>query len=258
MPTILFPSPIFGPVSSRRLGTSLGINLLPTDGKLCTFDCIYCECGYNDEHKPKSKLPTRAAVAEELERTLQQMQATGQAPDVLTFAGNGEPTMHPDFPAIIADTLALRDHYFPAAKVSVLSNATYAHRPAIRQALLSVDNNILKLDTVDAPFIELVDRPLLRYDVQQMVERLAAFDGKVQIQTMFLTGEHNGIALDNTTEAHLTPWLEALSHIRPEQVYIYTIDRDTPAKGLRKASPATLDSIGQRVEALGFSCSISY
>lgn len=258
MPTILFPSPIFGPVSSRRLGVSLGVNLLPEDGKLCTFDCIYCECGYNDEHKPSSKIPTRSAVAEELERTLQQMQNEGRGPDVITFAGNGEPTMHPDFPGIIDDTLALRDHYFPTAKVSVLSNATYSHRPAIKAALLRVDNNILKLDTVSPEFINIVDRPVARYDVEKMIERLAAFEGKVQVQTMFLTGEYGGQALDNTTEAYVQSWLDALVRIRPEQVYIYTIDRDTPAKGLQKARPEVLDAIGQRVEALGFACSVSY
>lgn len=258
MPTILFPSPIFGPVSSRRLGVSLGVNLLPEDGKLCTFDCIYCECGYNDERKPSSKIPTRSAVAEELERTLQQMQNEGRGPDVITFAGNGEPTMHPDFPGIIDDTLALRDHYFPTAKVSVLSNATYSHRPAIKAALLRVDNNILKLDTVSPEFINIVDRPVARYDVEKMIERLAAFEGKVQVQTMFLTGEYGGQALDNTTEAYVQSWLDALVRIRPEQVYIYTIDRDTPAKGLQKARPEVLDAIGQRVEALGFACSVSY
>lgn len=258
MPTILFPSPIFGPVSSRRLGVSLGVNLLPEDGKLCTFDCIYCECGYNDERKPSSKIPTRSAVAEELERTLQQMQNEGRGPDVITFAGNGEPTMHPDFPGIIDDTLALRDHYFPTAKVSVLSNATYSHRPAIKAALLRVDNNILKLDTVSPEFINIVDRPVARYDVEKMIERLAAFEGKVQVQTMFLTGEYGGQALDNTTESYVQSWLDALVRIRPEQVYIYTIDRDTPAKGLQKARPEVLDAIGQRVEALGFACSVSY
>lgn len=258
MPTILFPSPIFGPVSSRRLGVSLGVNLLPEDGKLCTFDCIYCECGYNDERKPSSKIPTRSAVAEELERTLQQMQNEGRGPDVITFAGNGEPTMHPDFPGIIDDTLALRDHYFPTAKVSVLSNATYSHRPAIKAALLRVDNNILKLDTVSPEFINIVDRPVARYDVEKMIERLAAFEGKVQVQTMFLTGEYGGQALDNTTEAYVQSWLDALVRIRPEQVYIYTIDRDTPAKGLQKARPEVLNAIGQRVEALGFACSVSY
>lgn len=258
MPTILFPSPIFGPVSSRRLGVSLGVNLLPEDGKLCTFDCIYCECGYNDERKPSSKIPTRSAVAEELERTLQQMQNEGRGPDVITFAGNGEPTMHPDFPGIIDDTLALRDHYFPTAKVSVLSNATYSHRPAIKAALLRVDNNILKLDTVSPEFINIVDRPVARYDVEKMIERLAAFEGKVQVQTMFLTGEYGGQNLDNTTETYVQSWLDALVRIRPERVYIYTIDRDTPAKGLQKARPEVLDAIGQRVEALGFACSVSY
>ena len=146
--TIIYPSPIFGPVHSRRLGVSLGINLMPADGKLCTFNCIYCECGFNEDFRPKLPRPTREEVRAVLEVRLQDMQQNGPAPDVLTFAGNGEPTAHPHFPEIIADTLALRDHYFPHAKVSVLSNSTFIHKPAVFDALLRVDNNILKLDTV--------------------------------------------------------------------------------------------------------------
>lgn len=258
MPTLLFPSPIFGPVSSRRLGVSLGVNLLPADGKLCTFDCIYCECGFNDDHPPKAAIPTRSEVATALEARFRQMQNDHTPPDVITFAGNGEPTMHPQFAGIIADTIALRDRYFPKAKVSVLSNATYSHRPAVRKALMSIDNNILKLDTVDPSFIRLVDRPLRRYDVEEMIENLCRFEGKVQVQTMFLRGTYNGTPLDNTTDAYVTPWIEALRRIRPECVYIYTIDRDTPATGLLKASPATLDAIALRVKEAGFKCSVSY
>ena len=164
MSTILYPSPIFGPIKSRRLGVSLGINLLPGDGKVCTFDCIYCECGLNAKRRPKSKLPSRQEVAEALEAKLQQMQAEGTAPDVLTFAGNGEPTAHPDFAAIIDDTLRLRDRYFPNAKVSVLTNATRINRTEVFEALKRVDNNIVKLDTVDADYIARVDRPVGHYD----------------------------------------------------------------------------------------------
>lgn len=258
MPTILFPSPIFGPVSSRRLGVSLGVNLLPSDGKLCTFDCIYCECGYNIDGRTKTALPTRQMVAEQLEARLQQMQRDGKGPDVITFAGNGEPTMHPDFPGIIDDTLRLRDHYFPKAKVSVLSNATFSHRPAVREALLRIDNNILKLDTVSEDFIQIVDRPVKRYVVEDLIETFCKFEGKLQIQTMFLTGEFDGKTLDNSMEEYVAPWIEALKRIRPECVYIYTIDRDTPAKGLRKTSPETLDAIAERVREAGFECSVSY
>ena len=151
--TIIFPSPIFGPIHSRRLGVSLGINLLPDDGKVCSFDCIYCECGFNAEHRTKKLLPTREEVRTALEEKLKDMQANGPAPDVLTFAGNGEPTAHPHFPEIIDDTLALRDKYFPKAKVSVLSNSTFIDRPAVFDALNKIDNNILKLDTVDEEYM---------------------------------------------------------------------------------------------------------
>ena len=169
--TIIFPSPIFGPIHSRRLGVSLGINLLPDDGKVCSFDCIYCECGFNAEHRTKKLLPTREEVRTALEEKLKDMQANGPAPDVLTFAGNGEPTAHPHFPEIIEDTLALRDKYFPKAKVSVLSNSTFIDRPAVFEALNKIDNNILKLDTVDEEYIHLLDRPNGKYSVKKIIEK---------------------------------------------------------------------------------------
>ena len=258
MSTILFSSPIFGPVHSRRLGVSLGVNLLPADGKLCTFDCIYCECGFNGEHRTRSPYPTREEVARELELTLERMQREGRGPDVITFAGNGEPTMHPEFAAVIDDTIALRDHCFPAAKISVLSNATFSRRPAVFAALCRVDNNILKLDTVSADYIAHVDRPQVHYDVDELVKGLCTFEGKVQIQSLFMTGSYEGRSVDNTGDEYVTPWLERLRLIAPEAVYVYTIDRDTPAKGLLKATPEVLDGIAERVRALGLSCQVSY
>ena len=258
MSTILFPSPIFGPVHSRRLGISLGVNLLPADGKYCTFDCIYCECGFNGDHRTRSPYPTRAAVAQELETTLERMQRDGRGPDVITFAGNGEPTMHPDFAGIIEDTIALRDTYFPEAKISVLSNATFSRRPAVFAALRRVDNNILKLDTVSPDYIAHVDRPQVRYDVDELVKGLCAFEGKVQIQSLFMTGSYDGRSVDNTGDEYVEPWLEKLRLIAPEEVYVYTIDRDTPAKGLRKAAPEVLDGIAERVRVLGLKCQVSY
>jgi wyosine [tRNA(Phe)-imidazoG37] synthetase (radical SAM superfamily) len=254
MSTIIYPSPVFGPVQSRRLGISLGINLLPADGKVCSFDCIYCECGFNADHRPRLPLPTRQEVAERLELKLQQMAEDGQMPDVLTFAGNGEPTCHPHFAEIIGDTIALRDRYCPKAKVSVLSNSTMIHRQEVHDALMRVDNNILKLDTVDPYFISRVDRPAGTYDVAAIVERMKAFRGHVIIQTMFLSGP----GLDNTTPYYVDPWLKAVVDIAPEQVMIYTIDRETPDRSLCKASRLQLDAIRDQVVARGIACTASY
>ena len=258
MSTIIYPSPIFGPVHSRRLGISLGINLLPADGKVCSFDCIYCECGFNEDHRPSLPLPTREEVAQKLEAKLQQMVADDQLPDVLTFAGNGEPTCHPHFAEIIADTIRLRNQYCPKAKVSVLSNSTMIHRPQVHDALMQVDNNILKLDTVDPAYINKVDHPNGTYDVDQIIDRLKAFHGHVIIQTMFMRGECKGESVDNTGDAYVNPWLEAVKAIAPQQVMIYTIDRETPTQGLLKATHEQLDQIRDRVIAAGIPCSASY
>jgi wyosine [tRNA(Phe)-imidazoG37] synthetase (radical SAM superfamily) len=254
MSTIIYPSPIFGPVHSRRLGISLGINLLPADGKVCSFDCIYCECGLNKDHRPTLPLPTPAEVSAKLEAKLQEMVAEGQLPDVLTFAGNGEPTCHPHFTEIIDDTIRLRDHYCPRAKVSVLSNSTMIHRQSVHDALMRVDNNILKLDTVDPLYINKVDRPNGTYDVQAVIEGMKAFNGHVIIQTMFMKGE----GVDNTGEEYVAPWLETVKAIKPQQVMIYTIDRETPIQGLQKADREQLDAIRDRVIAAGIPCSASY
>lgn len=258
MATILFPSPIFGPIHSRRLGISLGINLMPADGKVCNFDCIYCECGFNGEHRPHLRRPSREEVRKGLERQLQQMQAEGRMPDVLTFAGNGEPTAHPDFPQIIDDTIALRDAYCPGSKVSVLCNAVLAGRPAVREALLKVDNNILKLDTVSAEYIERINRPAGKYSVEETVQALAAFQGKCIVQTMFMKGEWEGRSVDNTGDEYVLPWLEAVVRIRPRQAMIYTIDRETPATKLQKATREELDRIAALVKAAGVDVSVSY
>lgn len=255
---IIFPSPIFGPVHSRRLGVSLGINLLPEDGKVCSFDCIYCECGYNSDHRPKQKLPTREEVREALEARLQDMKKNGPAPDVLTFAGNGEPTAHPHFPEIIEDTLALRDKYFPKAKVSVLSNSTFIHRLAVFEALNKVDNNILKLDTVDETYINELDRPAGNYSVTSIIEGLKAFKGNCIVQTMFLKGGYQGKDMDNTTDKYVLPWLEAIREINPRQVMIYTIDRETPDHDLQKATHEELDRIAVLIKEAGMEVSVSY
>ena len=271
--TKLYDSPIFGPVHSRRLGVSLGINLMPADGKVCTFDCIYCECGLNAERRSTQPRPTRKEVAETLEKKLQAMVAEGLLPDVLTFAGNGEPTAHPQFADIIDDTIRLRDQYCPEAKVSVLSNATQLHRRDVFEALLRVDNNIQKLDTVDADFIRTVDRPVSpNYDVRNVVEQLKAFQGHVIIQTIFFNVEERETRSEeqekisskllppssNIGAAFVEPWLKIVAEIRPQSVMIYTIDRETPVKGLEKASPEELNRIRDLVIAEGIPCTASY
>ena len=269
MSTVIYPSPIFGPIHSRRLGISLGINLQPADGKVCTFDCIYCECGFNSDHRPTLPRPSRQLVAQKLEEQLQKMVAEGQLPDVLTFAGNGEPTGHPHFAEIIDDTIRLRDQYCPNAKVCVLSNSTMIHRPEVHDALMRVDDNILKLDTVDPTYINKVDRPTGHYDVQQIIEHMKSFHGHIIIQTMFMRGTLNvqsskfkvqssTFNVDNTGEEFVGPWLEVVKQIKPQQVMVYTIDRETPAQGLEKASREQLDAIRDRVIAAGIPCTASY
>ena len=258
MSTIIYPSPIFGPIHSRRLGISLGINLMPADGKLCSFDCIYCECGFNADHRSTLPRPTRDEVAAKLEQTLQRMTAEGQLPDVVTFAGNGEPTCHPHFAEIIGDTIRLRNQYCPQAKVCVLSNSTMIHRQSVHDALMLVDDNILKLDTVNPQYINKVDRPNGHYDVQTIIDRMKAFNGHIIIQTMFMRGQYQGESVDNTSEQYVAPWLDVVKQINPQQVMVYTIDRETPAHGLEKASREQLDAIRDRVIAAGIPCTASY
>ena len=260
MATIIYPSPIFGPVHSRRLGTSLGINLQPADGKVCTFDCIYCECGFNADRIPALRRPSREQVAEALENRLRRMKEDGERPDVLTFAGNGEPTGHPQFEEIIDDTVRLRDRYFPDARISVLSNSTFIHREGVRRALMKVDNNILKLDTVNPDYIKRLDRPALpSYDVKKIIEGMKSCDGQCIVQTMFLRGKNDeGEDVTNVGEEYVAPWLEAVKYIAPREVMIYTIDRETPGQFLEKATHEELDAIRDRVKALGIECTASY
>lgn len=259
MSTIIYPSPIFGPVHSRRLGVSLGVNLMPGDGKVCTFDCVYCECGLNADFRPHTPRPTRQEVRTALEEVLKQRHENGEPLDVITFAGNGEPTAHPDFPGIIEDTVAVRDRFFPEARVSVLSNATFIDKDEVRAALMKVENNIQKLDTVNMDYIKLVDQPVSSaYDVNKVVDNMKKFNGHVIIQTMFMEGELNGVSVSNTSDDYVTPWLDVIKDIAPQQVMIYTIDRETPVSGLKKASHAVLDDIKARVEAIGLNCSVSY
>ena len=255
--TALYEDIIFGPVRSRRLGLSLGVNLLPVSSKLCSFDCIYCECGWNDEHKGARRFNSLGDVKELLQATLQRMVSEGTPPDVITFAGNGEPTMHPEFEKVIDATIALRDEYCPSAKVSVLSNATQIHREDVRRALGKVDNNILKLDSAFDSTVALMNKPAGNYSVERTVELLKLFNGDFILQTMFLRGEYNGQRVDNTTEEEVAAWLKIVEELSPRQVMVYSLDRDTPCKTLEKVEREQLQAIAQRVEELGIHCSVA-
>ncbi|MBR5865885.1 MAG: radical SAM protein [Alistipes sp.] len=255
--TSLYDNIIFGPIRSRRLGISLGVNLLPIESKLCSFDCIYCECGWNDEHPGKRRFNAREDVRAMLDETLGKMVAEGTPPDVITFAGNGEPPRHPDFEAIIEDTIALRDKHCPAAKVSVLSNATQIHREDVRRALKRVDNNILKLDSAFDATVQLMNKPQGNYTVARTVELLKMFEGDFILQTMFLRGEYLGQRVDNTTEEEVAAWLKIVEELKPKQVMVYSLDRDTPCQTITKVEKDDLCAIGNRVEALGIPCSVA-
>ncbi len=258
MSTFLFDKIIFGPVTSRRLGISLGINLLPTDRKLCSFDCIYCECGFNpDKNAPKADLPNSKIVKESLELKLQEMSGEKKLPDVITFAGNGEPTLHPEFAEIIDDTIELRNKFAPKAKIAVLSNASKINSTKVFNALLKIDDNIQKLDSGIEETICLLDRPVGSFNLQETVEALKRFEGQVTIQTLFVKGSFKNKTIDNTTSQEVETWLKLIKEIAPKEVMVYTIDRDTPVKTLEKITKQKLEEIAQKVRELGIKAQVS-
>lgn len=248
MQRVLFHETVFGPIRSRRLGASLGVNLSPVDGKVCSFDCRYCEAGFNAQGPGTSGLPSREEVRTLLRDRLASMKASGEALDVITFSGNGEPTLHPDFEGIIDDTLALRDEYFPEVKVSVLCNSTRLDNPGVCRALRRVDNNILKLDSAIESTMRAIDRPLSPgFTVSGAIEWLSQFGGQAIIQTMILRGPD----VDNSTDAEVDALIEAYKAIRPASVMLYSIDRKTPDTTLRAVSHDELLAIADRVRAAG-------
>lgn len=254
---MLFREIAYGPIHSRRLGTSLGVELMPLDHKLCTFNCVYCECGWN-EPVSHPKLPTRAEVKAALETKLLALSSQHSALDVITFSGNGEPTLHPDFLGIIEDTCALRDRYYPNAKVSVLSNSTQLGRADVVQALRLCDNRILKLDAGTDTMMRRIDLPVNEHlTVAQIMEWLKVFDGDFTLQTCFLRGEHAGQPIDNTTPDELEAWYKAVEILRPKQIMIYVIDRKTPEEHLKKISREEMERIAAPLIAKGLDVSVS-
>jgi len=262
MSTFLFNEIVFGPVKSRRLGISLGINLLPTTKKLCNFNCVYCECGVADEtnHSVNNNLPSRKEVYDELKKKLLAVKEKGQrhSPNVITFAGNGEPTLHPEFPEIVGDSIELRNNILPSAKIAVLSNATTIRNPKVRDALLTVDQNILKLDSAIDKTIEFHNKPNCKIYAEELINDFKTFNGKLIIQTLFLKGIAEGKKIDNTTKQELDEWAKAINAIQPEEVMIYTISRSVPdGVKLEKISNHKLHSIERRIYKLGIKTRVS-
>lgn len=252
MSELLFHETVFGPVMSRRLGVSLGVNLLPVDYKYCTFNCIYCECGWTHE-KPENagKIPSHGEVLHLLEEKLIEMKKDEKVPDAITFAGNGEPTMHPDFDQIIDDTLKLRDRYFPQARLTVLSNASLLQRESVFQSLEKVDCNIQKLDAGSDETFMLINQPAGNLKLDDIVHNLKKFNGKLIIQSLFLRGSHNGKQIGNTSEEEIRKWIGLLKEIRPEYVMIYPIDRATPEQDLERIPFDELNGIARQVNEAG-------
>lgn len=248
-----FDDIVFGPIRSRRLGASLGINLLPTDGKLCNFDCIYCECGWNrDGRTASAQLPTAAQVKEALEARLTECAATGMHIDSITFSGNGEPTLHPDFPEIIDDVLALRDALCPGAAVSVLSNASRLSDEKVCGALRKIDNPILKIDAATDEGVRFINRPASGFSLEDTVERMKGFGGRFILQTMFL----RTAGFDPADSASLGKWMDLVRQTGPERIMVYTIDRETPQKGLEKLSVEEMKRLTAPLADEGFEIQI--
>jgi wyosine [tRNA(Phe)-imidazoG37] synthetase (radical SAM superfamily) len=257
MSGFLFNDIIFGPVRSRRLGLSLGINLLPLHRKHCSYNCIYCECGWTPKKTDQPLLyPDRKVVSEYLEQRMKEMVAEQYIPDALTYAGNGEPTLHPEFDAIVDDTLRLRDRYMPGSRVSVLSNASRIDDDRVFNALLKIDNNILKLDAGTPETFQRINNPVEPVDFERLIQGLIRFDGHVIIQSLFLRGNYNGAPVDNTTEGEVSRWIEHLIAIKPSLVMIYPIARATPLHDLEKVSHGELESIANRVRTAGLEAEI--
>lgn len=258
MQTVIFHETVFGPIHSRRLGISLGINLMPNDGKICSFDCVYCEAGYNAQGQGTTGVPTRHDVHYRLNTRLKEMHEKGEKLDVITFSGNGEPTLHPEFKEIVHDVLRLRNKYFPEAKVSVLSNSTMITKKSVIEALRSVDNNILKLDSAISHTLRLINQPKsINVQADGLIEDLKTFAGNCIIQTMMLRGSHDGKRIDNTTDEEIDALIAAYSAIKPREVMLYSIDRKTPEEQLEKVSKEELESIARRIEAAGINVQVN-
>ena len=258
MSTFLFNEIIFGPVHSRRLGVSLGINLLPVNKKYCNFNCIYCECGWSHLQKVvPGDIPSRVQVSDALRNKLNEMKNAGNKPDVITYAGNGEPAMHPDFAGIISDSIEIRDELCPDAEIAVLTNASLIHREEIAEALAKADQNILKLDTVNPEIFRMLNCPSPGINIGTIIENLARLKGRKIIQSMFVRGEWKGKVIDNSGDEEVNGLIRAYRKIQPDRIMVYTFARDTAAEGLKKVSLPELNRIAGRIREAGFWVEVS-
>lgn len=257
MATFLFDDIVFGPVHSRRLGVSLGMNLVPVNRKVCTFNCIYCECGWtSNRHLPSDGFPSRELIADSLIKKLSDLGKSGILPDAITYAGNGEPTLHPEFHGIITDSVEIRDEHAPGSKVVVLSNASLAHLPEVRKALEKVDRNILKLDSGIENTYRILNQPPPGLKLAKIIENLKLFKENLIIQTLFIRGSYEGTEIDNTSQKEVSTLLELYREIGPDEVQVYTIARDTPVASLKKVLVEDLESIAAEIEELGIKTSV--
>ena len=252
MSGILFQKILFGPIHSRRLGRSLGINLLPEDLKLCTFNCVYCECGWAKTDKIiYDKLLSKETIISVLRQRFAELHQQGLEIDSITYSGNGEPTLHPDFAAVTDELIRLRNKYFPQTVISCLSNSTQLFRQDVFEALQKIDNRILKLDAGQQRTLDLINKPFAPISIDEITNNLAKFNGDLTVQTLFLRGESDGQTIDNTTDEEVEAWLERLKIIKPQKVMMYPIDRETPAKNLKKISKEEMETIAEKVQRLG-------
>lgn len=256
MAGFLFEEIIFGPIKSRRLGNSLGVNLLPLHVKLCNFNCIYCECGWTPKEKQAKGFPAAEQVKDFLKEKLLSMHSRQEPLDSITFAGNGEPTLHPQFAEIVNHVVGLRDQYYPESLVSVLTNALKLTDQSVVNALLKTDQPILKLDAGTNETFQRINKPRIKISLEEIVEAMLPFQNQAIIQTLFLKGDHKGNDIDNTTEAEVQPWLQHLARIRPRKVMIYPIARATPEKNLNIVPHDQLESIAERVRAMGINAEV--
>ncbi|MDO8666925.1 MAG: hypothetical protein Q7J79_09955 [Gemmatimonadales bacterium] len=246
---------INGPMHSRRLGLSLGLNILPPRSKLCTFDCPYCECGFNTPKAHGQRWPSPDLVADALRKTIGFLKERGERgergekgeiggtsglPDWVTFAGNGEPTMHPRFPVVVERVLATRDEVAPGLRVGILSNGLAAGKPSIRGALNRLDARMMKLDPGPTGTVN-----GLAYDREPLVRSYLELKDVI-VQAMFVQGP----GFDCGSEESVAEWLGWLERVRPTAVHIYSLDRAPADLAVQPVARDRLDAIADRARSV--------
>ncbi|HQQ21314.1 MAG TPA: radical SAM protein, partial [Bacteroidales bacterium] len=176
--------------------------------------------------------------------------------DSITFSGNGEPTLHPDFPAIVDNLIRLRDQYYPDAIITCLSNSTQLYRDDVREALMKIENPVLKLDAVTEELYQMINAPVQDVKVAQIMEWLKLFNGQFVLQTLFFSGKIGGVEFDNAKEPHLSQWIDVVLMLKPRKVMLYSLDRETPAENLTKISTKEMEKIAQVIRDKGIPTSV--